>query len=100
MKKLLDGKHTPGPWHANQRTGGVHALDAGGEYLRNVVASVHFSKEERDANMHLLSAAPDLLNALSAMLVNYGYLHALHDLGDCQATIDARAALDKARGEN
>ena len=45
-----------------------------------------------------IAAAPELLEALRWMLNEYERLHALFDLGDCQATVDARAAIEKATG--
>lgn len=51
------------------------------------------------ANARLIAAAPDLLEACELLLATYGELHALHDLGECEASVKARAALSKATGE-
>ncbi len=41
--------------------------------------------------------APDLLEALEAMLANYEELHTVFDLGDCDAAELARTAIQKAK---
>ena len=46
----------------------------------------------------LVAAAPEMLEALKLLLDAYEEAHALHDLGECEGTIKARAAIAKAEG--
>ena len=85
----MTGKHTPGPWKQS-----CESIDpdwhivttSGGAVIANVFAP-------QSANAHLISAAPDLLEALEEASdpIN-GYLH-----GPVLAR--ARAAIAKARGQ-
>jgi len=61
-------KHTPAPWIAGNSTGiGAHEVMGDGSQL---VALIYGrSKEEQDANAAVIAAAPDLLDALKALLV-------------------------------
>lgn len=93
-------KHTPGPWEAT-------STDCCGEpasYIRIrpisqrmfgfqtclEIATLHMADElEQQANAKLLTAAPDLLEALECLL----------EMGHAKAGDLARAAIAKARGE-
>lgn len=62
-------KHTPGPWKvASTIEGDEYSLNVlGGRYnglLAQSKLSVHFDSEEAEANAKLISAAPELLEAL------------------------------------
>lgn len=58
--------HTPGPWTIDTDSEDVHiaAYDAG------VVIAYEGNANERDANMYLIAAAPDLLDALQVILAH------------------------------
>ena len=59
---MTEAKHTPGPWGGNKKV-----LFRG----LNFLASAHFETAEGDANARLITAAPDLLDALSNLLQAY-----------------------------
>jgi hypothetical protein len=70
--------YTPGPWHVTDGGGSVYALDESGQVNRFYInvqpgyvvrtrlssTSVHTPYSELDANARLISAAPELLEAL------------------------------------
>ena len=81
--------HTPGPWEIRKS----HVYDViysrGGELIAFVSLK---NPAEMNANLRLLSAAPDLLAALERLLAaNYGL--------SPKDAAQARAACAKARGE-
>ena len=85
--------HTPGPWVLN----GVMALDTRlwivsipGEQARIEVADY---STESESNAHLIAAAPDLLEALEALVKVDA-----EDGADDEYLRVARAAIAKARG--
>jgi hypothetical protein len=85
----MSGKHTPGPWRASRKSVFVNDIH------NRVVAEVVDRKDSREANAHLLAAAPDLLAALQAarkwLVVN--------DDSRCQSDLKAvEAAIAKAEG--
>lgn len=74
----MNAKHTPGPWHLEKAVG-TGGMDCGWTVepqcidfnYRGAVASISdaeniggITKEERDANAHLIECAPELLDAL------------------------------------
>lgn len=106
-------KHTPGPWHAfvgdDHDTLAVFGPDNTGE--KPVVEWVGLDGRARDcgyktcvANTHLIAAAPDLLEALEAMVDAFDYI-----AGDCtdpeqsKSEIEilgrAKTAISKTKGE-
>ncbi len=65
----MDAKHTPGPWHA----GGfgntiIYAADGWAVADVKVYHDRHNGYEEMQANASLISAAPELLDALESFL--------------------------------
>lgn len=109
-------KHTPGPWSAIKvYSDAVSVVDAGGFELvetENIAILSEYSKklnishwaqsedayrvlsdEEQAANARLIAAAPELLQALEA-IVNDPYVAALGSLG-----MRAKRVIAKARGE-
>jgi hypothetical protein len=63
-------RHTPGPWETPGTDGGERVVCATVAGKRRTIAHVYApyidhdeSGEERDANAHLITAAPDLLEA-------------------------------------
>lgn len=99
-------KWTPGPWHVGAQNDALYVLDAAPspapydgplprEYGPNVVATPNWRSEEYHANAHLISAAPELYEALERLLED-----AFLDIsGEPIDTAYAYAALAKARGE-
>lgn len=85
-------KHTPGPW--NTRPAAASGAIIIQTAVSDIVAFVHHSPLQRDANASLIGAAPDLLAAIEAMLPMYS-----GQFGeDCEEVITAREAIAKARG--
>jgi hypothetical protein len=93
-------KATPRPWYAYKRhitadseqtvlIGGTNAFDVG------------FAAA--DANISLIVKAVNnfdaMKEALELLLDAYGEAHALHDLGECNGSLRARAILAKIEGE-
>ena len=101
----MNVEHTPGPWGLSSETSTIiKAYDAFGE-TKIIIGSASGYKgspffpsdETADANARLMAAAPDLLEALQALLPDAVGNH----IGgpDTQARIDAaRAAIAKATG--
>lgn len=108
-------KHTPGPWLREGTS--VYALQQDGWrkgepcMVNRFYAQVQFGRaggeltphEEVEANARLISAAPELLEALewAVMSYNIGYSKLIRGQNDehCAAVDRLRAALKKARGE-
>jgi len=62
--------HTPGPWHRGIAHGNPLLIFENAKDARLVAsASIpHFTAHEREANARLIAAAPDLLEALQAVV--------------------------------
>lgn len=97
---MAETKFTPGPWYAEMpmsrwrvRTvnGNAYIMEGGGLYTHADV--------RREADAHLIAAAPDLYAALDGMV---SACEALYKSGrlDASAWLTAREALAKARGED
>ena len=85
--------HTPGPW-ASDTTG---VKDADGYSVCSTGNNRAIVGAERTANLQLIAAAPDLLDALRRML-----RHIPDDMGGASLSDDihrARAAIARATGE-
>ena len=97
-------KHTPGPWMWDgdelwtRGHCGRPCYYMGFEMSITVDEGFEHS-EELAATKLVIAAAPDLLEALELLLDSYGEAHARYDLGDCEGSIRARAAIKKAKGE-
>ena len=93
-------KHTPGPWHIKDVCGdrvdvGYNAEPTSTDF----VASCGYQDGKKDgectANARLIAAAPDMLEALEAM-VNPGH----PGPPNLEQVVAARAAIAKARGQS
>lgn len=92
--------HTPGPWRADSNEGRWHDI-----YARERAVAIgdtcerdgSIGPEEDRANALLMAAAPELAEALEAMLKCYGRIPA--GTTDPSPIREARAALSRARGE-
>ena len=93
--------HTPGPWHIEGRRGDAYWLSAGINAHRDgpetYVGLFDPEPENAEANARLIAAAPDLLEALKACVVD------LDDSGQpsAGAALEAAAnAIAKAEGRS
>lgn len=91
--------HTPGPWNKD-RYGVLRGADGAAVVVADsgLAFASGYEAPERVANARLISSAPELLEACELLLATYGELHALHDLGECEGSVKARAAIAKATG--
>ena len=91
-------KHTPGPWEPDIRLAQAMVTDSNGNAIADI-ARHEFSATEQSysdeciaANARLISAAPDMFDALQAIVDAFGDQDSI--------LIDqAKAALAKAKGE-
>lgn len=94
--------HTLGPWKVVERGASFssHEIRPVQPFPGSIPLAWVAKLNDGEANAKLIAAAPDLLAALKGMLDAYGELHARFDLGECQQTLDARAAIAKAEGQS
>ena len=94
-------KHTPGPWSVERRSAeDVRIVD--GNPNTTIATLGNWLPEfraERDANARLISAAPDMFEALERTLSWLASYQANAAMADNGPYMQARAALKKARGE-
>lgn len=92
--------HTPGPWIVDSQPEGTHKIRHNGPYGHSVVALVPpaegWSLLHQDHNARLIAAAPELLEAVKALLADNERAYPA-DLGNVAAAA-ARAAIAKAEG--
>lgn len=96
----METKHTKGPWHIGMKPGPI-IYGLKGEQIADL--RPHFLvDDEHAANVRLIAAAPDLLEALED--ITSAYERALNRFGAHEwgtLTIeDARAIIAKARGQD
>lgn len=119
----MSAKYTPGPWSvphfATDHTCDCHYVLSGSQHGMGAIATVHSQCEADEtavhnepvdvarANAHLISAAPDLLEALEGMLADlpipptdceYELVQAGCDPTEARKIAAAYAAIAKARG--
>ena len=85
---MTNTKHTPGPWQiVSHSTAGQVAIATQGP-----MPSVYCIGKDKEANAHLIAAAPELLDALE---------HAVFELEEKTGvyTGDFQALIKKAKGE-
>ncbi len=89
----MKNQHTPGPWKHDENWGLI-------KYGKTEICALHSGNE---ANAHLIASAPDLLSALIALEKACREVldtSATHDgLENCKTLLEARIAIQKARGE-
>lgn len=96
---MMKTKHTPGPWTLDN-LGTDIKIQASGAV--EAIALVHDQQSTHgaEANAHLMSAAPEMLEALEKLLLLSDVaLKQKHSL-DCSIRRAARDAIRKAKGEN
>ena len=98
---MSEWKHTPGPWLLQETT--VYALNEERIPVNRFTASIdsgwrneksRISRKEVEANARLISAAPELLEALELVMDRLVDRHESDE-----AAIMARVAIAKATGE-
>lgn len=105
---MTEAKHTPGPWHLeemgyNSSSYYIRGSSESGDRLtigKGAVAHIPRSTvNPMEANARLIAAAPELLEALKAML-EAEYAHEWEDYSSEELTVleKAHAAIAKAEG--
>lgn len=94
-------QHTPGPWYAwdNGEICGVGKAHSNGSDILSVTRESNRPESEDTANMKLIAAAPDLLEALKYALSMWGDYLPPGNSNAMKAIKQARAAIAKARGD-
>jgi len=104
---MSQAKHTPGPWltdRNNVHTGQIatvhHCLNNDWvEVWTDKWAETGLGEAEQEANARLIAAAPELLDALRSMLVQFNFntiTGIVHD--ESAVIVKAREAISKATG--
>lgn len=93
----MNSKHTPGPWHVGMRPGPI-VYGPKGEMLADVRCGSMLQNEEAWANWRIICAAPELLEALEALLGQEDWTRG-EDVDPRSPVGLARAAIRKAKGE-
>ena len=97
----MSAKHTPGPWFVRKggSAWGNFSIDGDVFFIAETIGGL--DKEEK-ANAHLIAAAPDLLEALRALVDDIGERFNISSQstnpGMRDAVNQARAAIAKAEG--
>ena len=71
-------KHTKGPWEdVNLGSDNIWIIDESGNYIAETIGADEEGRyikddEEREANAHLIAAAPELLEACNTILNRFG----------------------------
>jgi len=93
------GKHTKGPWQVVEHVSGMIGVnDANGKSLCAVGCNKTDGRDDK-ANAALIASAPDLLQALEAILATWEGPRERAGLRFAKDMFDARAAIAKARGQ-
>jgi len=99
----MDTKYTPGPWNiqgGKGKHGDLFVWKAGEYFGGHAIATVHEEVEERaKANAHLISAAPELLEALQE-IVTHATKYGAAPLSALLMFDRARSAIAKAKGKD
>ena len=95
-------KHTPGPWQVGMAFDNYGETEIAIEHMTpagNLVVAVALGGlQGQDANASLIAAAPDLLDALKAIVKSLAEQDDEGLIEHAQQMIDARAAIAKATG--
>lgn len=86
---------TPGPWR--NRCPMIYGAKGIGHTDVAFVKEVYMNRREREANAALISASPELYEALMACYAHLEFQHKGEDFKDLRQMVSN--ALDKARGE-
>ncbi len=99
---MVEFSHTPGPWRLLNRESryAVPVVDDKAEYrIAEVLVYDGSSRKESDANARLIVAAPELLQALKAMLHEFVELPEMAHTERGYAAALARRAIGRAESE-
>lgn len=94
----MDVKYTPGPWMKSTH-GGISKYSiwsSSGQHIADTNTTKSIGFERCAANASLIAAAPDLLEALQALMDDNSALDGMYWADCCDK---ARAAIAKATGE-
>lgn len=91
----MNAKHTPGPWRIGTPPPNGQQTIGTDQGLMVAVATTGAGVQTK-ANAHLIAAAPDLLEALQALMDDNSALDGMYWADCCDK---ARAAIAKATGE-
>ena len=93
-------KHTPGPWYSRPTAGHeMHGQSAIASEASGKTVAIAYDGR---ADAHLLAAAPELLEALRAMIARGPFMDqraTAEGLANCEALAKARHAIRQAEGE-
>lgn len=98
----MSTQHTPGPWEVCPSNNEIINTDHGRlPFAIRAGYTLIGALYENEADALLIAAAPELLEALKAMLLHTAELNPMqgYDKHDCQAVKQAAAAIAKATGE-
>lgn len=87
-------KHTPGPWFSQYDDNGFYKI--GSEAVGLNIAFTFGESDADEANVRLMAAAPNLLEALENLA---DYVDEWVGDNECRPLENARAAIAKARGQ-
>ena len=91
---------TPGPWKTTNTIGNKPAVESADEKAHFVICYMPFLTKETWANARLISAAPDMLDALERLLPALVDEHGVPYEQDLEDRINAaKAVIAKAKGE-
>jgi hypothetical protein len=93
-------KHTPGPWTAD-RDGFIHGTHGPARPFVGRIDDDH-NDGQTAANRRLVAAAPEMLEALRAMVARAPFIDqsvTAEGLANCEALAKARGAIRQAEGE-
>ena len=97
--------YTPGPWQAQPEQGGAFTIWSGESQLGELQPDDMGDRLPAEANARLIAAAPDMLEALKAIVAkahDYGNRSDVPNNAACgfyDIVEDARDAIAKAKGE-
>lgn len=95
-------QHTPGPWYCRSNPAQRYPVVFSGKTKVARAVTSKLSQHEIEANINLISAAPDMLAALERILYahdNHGNGAAMGEAILCRQYAEmARAAINKAKG--
>lgn len=92
-------QHTPGPWKYHRLDGITGLIAEDGTVLARINTPCNNERTGK-ANAALIASAPELLDALERIIVDLiGYLPNNNLIPHIESITKARAAIQKARGE-
>lgn len=97
--RIMKTKHTPGPWaiHSNEFTKWV-SNESGKAQIAKVFKPAGMADATADANAQLISAAPELLEALEACVERMAKIQEHTNYPLAWPRVQAMEAISKAKG--